>query len=94
MTALPDEGESAETLRVVPSSPLICVRYPNGYVEYSSAAETPVVGDVVARGGEKWPVVQLDVDGYGNPVVNLGRLDGEADDDGSASTRNSDEASE
>jgi hypothetical protein len=93
MTALPDEGRTAETLRVVSSSPVICVRYPNGYVEYSSAAETPAVGDMVKRGGEEWPVVHLDADGYGNPVVTLGRLDGEADDDGSASTRKSDEAS-
>jgi hypothetical protein len=93
MTALPDEGRTAETLRVVASSPMICVHYPNGEVEYSSAAETPAVGDMVMRGGEKWPVVHVHVDGYGNPVVTLGRLDREADADGSASTRRGDAAS-
>jgi hypothetical protein len=93
MTALPDEERPAGTLRVVSSSPLICVRYPDGHVEYSSAAQTPAVGDVVQRGGEKWPVVHVDADGFGNPVVTLGGLDGEADDDGAASTRESDAAS-
>jgi hypothetical protein len=87
MTALPDEGTTAATVRVVASSPVICVRYPNGKVEYSSAAETPAVGDMVTRNGETWPVIHLDVDRDGNPVVTLGRLDGEADGDGSAGTR-------
>jgi hypothetical protein len=89
MTALPDEGRTVETLRAVSSSPVICVRYPNGDVEFSSAAETPAVGDMVIRAGERWSVVGVDMDGYG-PVVTLGRLDADAADDGSAGTRSDD----
>lgn len=92
MTALPDEGRAAETLRAVASSPLICVRYPDGEVEYSSAAATPALGDLVERGGEKWPVVNVDVDGYGNPIVTLGRLHKDADGDGAANAGRDDAA--
>jgi hypothetical protein len=92
MTALADDGKTDETDRVV-SSRLVCIRYPNGISELSSAAETPAVGDMVRRGGDAWPVVHVDVDGSGNPVVTLGRLDREADDHGSASTRTGDAAS-
>ena len=91
MTALPDEGRPAERLRALASSPLICVRYPDGEVEYTST-ETPVLGDMVMRGGDKWPVVNVDVDGYGNPVVTLGRLDKDADGDGAAGAGRDDAA--
>jgi hypothetical protein len=93
MTALADDGKTSGAGRVVASSRMVCIRYPDGMAEFSSAAETPAVGDMVMRGGEKWPVVHVDADGFGNPVVTLGRLDGETDDDGSPSTRKSDEAS-
>ncbi len=93
MTALADDGKIAGAGRVVASSRMVCIRYPDGMAEFSSAAETPAVGDMIKRGGEEWPVVHVDADGYGNPVVTLGRLDGEADDDGSASTRTSDAGS-
>lgn len=75
MTALPGDVSTEGT--AVPASRVICVRYPNGDSEWSSAAEIPEVGDTLRRGGQAWQVVSVEKDAFGNPVLILGWLDGQ-----------------
>jgi hypothetical protein len=52
-------------------SRLLTVRFPGGTIEFTSAAQTPSVGDKLRRGGDEWLVIAVESDENGNAVVTL-----------------------
>lgn len=56
----------------MPSQEAICVRFPNGYIEFTFTSATPCVGDRVRRGDDEWEVVTIGMDSNENRIVTLG----------------------
>lgn len=54
------------------SEKAICVRFPNGEVEFTFTSATPHVGDKVKRGDDAWEVSGIWPDENDNTVVTLG----------------------
>ena len=50
----------------------ICVRFPNGYMEFTSTSAIPCVGDRVRRGDDEFEVVTIGMDSNENRIVTLG----------------------
>ena len=49
----------------------VCVRFPNGEIEFNYAVDVPRVGDKLKRGADEWEVIAVGTDEHGHTVVTL-----------------------